>query len=251
MSKQFENNSPNFFEDNNNYFEDHHNHSNFSFDVSSNNDLFNVETPNYSDLENEIVNHFQQENQNVEPIINNPHDYKINNVVCCFNTMSTLKLKEISKVCRNSEYNPKKFPALVMRIRNPLCTANMFASGKVSVYGTKKIEDAKLAARKFCKILRKIGYKNLKLKDFRVVNIVAGFDFGFPISLYQLSIDHMNFSRYEPELFNGLIYRMIDPKLVLLIYRSGKVCIAGAKNTDQILKAIDNIKPILENFKKD
>ncbi len=29
--------------------------------------------------------------------------------------------------------------------------------------------------------------------------------------------------QYEPELFPGLIYRMADPKIVLLIFVSGKV----------------------------
>jgi len=35
--------------------------------------------------------------------------------------------------------------------------------------------------------------------------------------------------QYEPELFPGLIYRMVDPKVVLLIFVSGKVVLTGAK----------------------
>ena len=34
---------------------------------------------------------------------------------------------------------------------------------------------------------------------------------------------------YEPELFPGLIYRMKVPKVVLLIFVSGKVVLTGAK----------------------
>lgn len=33
--------------------------------------------------------------------------------------------------------------------------------------------------------------------------------------------------QYEPELFPGLIYRMADPKIVLLIFVSGKVSREG------------------------
>ena len=33
--------------------------------------------------------------------------------------------------------------------------------------------------------------------------------------------------QYEPELFPGLVYRMIDPKVVLLIFVSGKVVLTG------------------------
>jgi TATA-box binding protein (TBP) (component of TFIID and TFIIIB) len=33
--------------------------------------------------------------------------------------------------------------------------------------------------------------------------------------------------QYEPELFPGLIYRMKEPKIVLLIFVSGKVVLTG------------------------
>ena len=35
--------------------------------------------------------------------------------------------------------------------------------------------------------------------------------------------------QYEPELFPGLIYRMVHPKIVLLIFVSGKVVLTGGK----------------------
>ena len=36
-------------------------------------------------------------------------------------------------------------------------------------------------------------------------------------------------TQYEPELFPGLIYRMEKPKIVLLIFVSGKIVLTGAK----------------------
>ena len=57
-------------------------------------------------------------------------------------------------------------------------------------------------------------------------------------------------STYEPELFPGLVYRMIDPKIVLLIFVSGKVVITGAKNTDSLTIAINKIYPNLAEFRK-
>ena len=35
--------------------------------------------------------------------------------------------------------------------------------------------------------------------------------------------------QYEPELFPGLVFRMAEPKVVLLIFVSGKVVLTGAK----------------------
>lgn len=34
---------------------------------------------------------------------------------------------------------------------------------------------------------------------------------------------------YEPELFPGLIYRMVKPRIVLLIFVSGKVVLTGTR----------------------
>ena len=37
--------------------------------------------------------------------------------------------------------------------------------------------------------------------------------------------------QYEPELFPGLIYRMKEPKVVLLIFVSGKVVLTGSSHS--------------------
>jgi len=55
---------------------------------------------------------------------------------------------------------------------------------------------------------------------------------------------------YEPELFPGLIYRMVRPRIVLLIFVSGKVVLTGAKERSEIMDAFSNIYPILKSFKK-
>lgn len=38
---------------------------------------------------------------------------------------------KITQTARNAEYNPKRFQAVIMRIREPRTTALIFASGKV------------------------------------------------------------------------------------------------------------------------
>ena len=56
--------------------------------------------------------------------------------------------------------------------------------------------------------------------------------------------------KYEPELFPGLIYRMVSPKIVLLIFVSGKIVLTGAKVREQIYEAFEKIFPVLNEFKK-
>nr|XP_009606228.1 TATA-box-binding protein-like [Nicotiana tomentosiformis] len=72
-------------------------------------------------------------------------------------------------------------------------------------------------------------------------------DFDIPPCIYHLPIFLV---QYEPELFPGLIYRMKQPKIVLLIFVSGKIVITGAKVRDETYTAFENIYPVLTEFRK-
>ena len=132
-----------------------------------------------------------------------------------------------------------------MRIRDPKTTALIFASGKMVVTGAKSEDDSKLASRKYARIIQKLGF-NAKFTDFKIQNIVGSCDIRFPIRLEGLASRHHNFSSYEPELFPGLIYRMIKPKIVLLIFVSGKIVLTGAKVREEIYDAFELIYPVLQ-----
>lgn len=132
-----------------------------------------------------------------------------------------------------------------MRIREPKTTALIFASGKMVVTGAKSEDDSRLASRKYARIVQKLGF-DAKFSEFKIQNIVGSCDVKFPIRLEGLAYSHGQFSSYEPEvciilrhamsdhsntaqLFPGLIYRMLKPKVVLLIFVSGKIVLTGAK----------------------
>ena len=134
-----------------------------------------------------------------------------------------------------------------MRIREPKTTALIFASGKMVVTGAKSEDDSKLASRKYARIIQKLGF-NAKFTDFKIQNIVGSCDIKFPIRLEGLASRHHNFSSYEPELFPGLIYRMIKPKIVLLIFVSGKIVLTGAKVREEIYQAFEMIYPVLQGL---
>jgi transcription initiation factor TFIID TATA-box-binding protein len=80
--------------------------------------------------------------------------------------------------------------------------------------------------------------------------MVGSCDVRFPIQLEVLSTHHGQFVTYEPELFPGLIYRMVVPRVVLLIFVSGKVVLTGAKNKQDIDSAFKQIYPILKSYRK-
>ncbi|CAK7239797.1 MAG: TATA-binding protein (TBP) [Sporothrix thermara] len=173
----------------------------------------------------------------------------LQNIVATVNLDCRLDLKTIALHARNAEYNPKRFAAVIMRIRDPKTTALIFASGKMVVTGAKSEDDSKLASRKYARIIQKLGF-NAKFTDFKIQNIVGSCDIKFPIRLEGLASRHHNFSSYEPELFPGLIYRMIKPKIVLLIFVSGKIVLTGAKVREEIYTAFEMIYPVLQDFRK-
>lgn len=173
----------------------------------------------------------------------------LQNIVATVNLDVRLDLKAIALHARNAEYNPKRFAAVIMRIREPKTTALIFASGKMVCTGAKSEQQSKLAARKYCRIIQKLGFP-AQLKEFKIQNIVGSCDVKFPIRLEGLAYTHGYFCSYEPELFPGLIYRMKQPKIVLLIFVSGKVVLTGAKHRDEIYQAFEQIYPTLKEFRK-
>lgn len=173
----------------------------------------------------------------------------LQNIVATVNLDCRLDLKTIALHARNAEYNPKRFAAVIMRIREPKTTALIFASGKMVVTGAKSEDDSKLASRKYARIIQKLGF-NAKFTDFKIQNIVGSCDIKFPIRLEGLASRHHMFSSYEPELFPGLIYRMMKPKIVLLIFVSGKIVLTGAKVREEIYQAFELIHPVLSDFRK-
>ena len=136
-----------------------------------------------------------------------------------------------------------------MRIREPKSTALIFASGKMVCTGAKSEQEARIAARKYARILQKLKFE-VSFKEFKVQNMVGSCDVRFPIRLEGLATAHGIFCSYEPELFPGLIYRMQEPKIVLLVFVSGKVVLTGAKKREEIYQAFENIYPVLQQYKK-
>jgi len=173
----------------------------------------------------------------------------LQNIVSTVNLGCRLDLKNIALHARNAEYNPKRFAAVIMRIREPRTTALLFNSGKMVCTGAKSEEESRLAARKYARVIQKLGFP-AKFTEFKIQNMVGSCDVKFPIRLEGLALQHQQFSSYEPELFPGLIYRMMKPKIVLLIFVSGKVVLTGAKERSEIYDAFDCIYPILKNFRK-
>ena len=175
---------------------------------------------------------------------------RIQNIASTANLGVPLDLKKIALKCRNTEFNPRRFGAVIMRLREPKATALLFASGKIVVTGVRSVHNATYAAKKFAYIVEKVGFKPKEFFDFKVQNVAGTADVGFPIRLEGLVYAHSNFASYEPELFPGLIYRMLSPNVVFLIFVSGKVVITGGKKESDLSTALSRLYSTLLEFKK-
>lgn len=173
----------------------------------------------------------------------------LQNIVATVTLGVEIELDKVAQQVSNAEYSPRRFSAVIMRIREPRATALIFRTGKMIVTGTKKEEDSQTAAKKFVKILERVGFA-ATYSDFKIQNISGTVDLGFPIRLEGLMYAHPNCSTYEPELFPGLVYRLAEPKIVLLIFVSGKIVITGAKNSDMMKNGLIKVYPLLLPFRK-
>ena len=156
------------------------------------------------------------------------------------NLSTKVELDKVAQTARNAEYNPKRFQAVIMRIREPRTTALIFASGKMIITGARSEDDAMNAGKKYTAIVQKVGFP-AEFREFKVQNITATCDVGFPIRIEGLSFANSSVSTYEPELFPGLVYRMVDPKVVMLIFVSGKIVLTGARSTEALSLAFTKL----------
>ena len=165
-------------------------------------------------------------------------DYKIENVVATVVVEITEKidLNIIARKYAEVEYNPERFPGLVMRIEKPRATILIFSTGKMVVTGLRKAAEAPKVVEKVVKNIRKAGIK-VSNPEITIQNIVASGDLHTNIDLNMAAIV-MEYAMYEPEVFPGLIYRMQDPKTVFLIFSTGRIVCTGAKRKDIVRDAV-------------
>ncbi|KAK4184853.1 TATA-box-binding protein [Podospora australis] len=173
---------------------------------------------------------------------------KIQNVVATVSLECRLDLKVIAQQARNVEFNRNRFHALVMRIRDPKTTTLIFASGKLVITGAKSESLARLAARKHARAIQKCGF-DPKFKNFKVQNFVGSVSLGFHVRLEGLARACWRSSRYEPEVFPGLVFRRANWPGVCLVFMNGKIVITGAKSEDEVHDTFVRLYPILLDYK--
>lgn len=169
----------------------------------------------------------------------------IENVVASATLHQRVDLNAVVKGYPGVEYRPEQFPGLVFRLKRPKTATLIFNSGKMVCTGAKSEKEARRAVKKVVKELKKGGIIIISKPEMKIQNIVASASLGGLIDLEKAAYD-LGKTMYEPEQFPGLIYRMAVPKVVILLFASGKLVCTGAKKEQDVYDAVAKLHIILE-----
>jgi transcription initiation factor TFIID TATA-box-binding protein len=170
---------------------------------------------------------------------------RIENVVSSVTLNQKIDLNAVVKGNPLVEYRPEKFPGLVFRLKKPKTAILIFSTGKMVCTGAKSEKESKRAVMKVVKELKKSGIVIVGKPEINVVNIVASANLLGRIELEDCAYS-LGKTMYEPEQFPGLIYRMDEPKVVILLFASGKLVCTGATKEEDVYIAVDNLHKDLE-----
>jgi len=170
---------------------------------------------------------------------------KIENVVATAALKQDVDLNAIVQVFPNIKYLPEVFPGLVYRLKEPKTATLIFSSGKMVCTGAKSEQQAKEAVMKVVDDLKNNGIITIDKPDIQIQNIVASGGLGGTIDLDKATYS-LKRVMYEPEQFPGLIYRMEEPKVVVLLFSTGKLVCVGAKKEEEVYRATAKLQETLE-----
>ncbi|MBS7270183.1 MAG: TATA-box-binding protein [Candidatus Freyarchaeota archaeon] len=165
----------------------------------------------------------------------------IENVVASVTINQKIDLEKTARATLNVEYDPEQFPGLVYRLEKPKTATLIFSSGKMVCTGAKSEKEVHKAVNLILKDLRDVGIIDVNSEPIiQIQNIVASASLGTDLNL-ELAAYTLPNVMYEPEQFPGLIYRMKNPKVVLLLFTTGKLVVTGAKREEEIYTAVENV----------
>jgi transcription initiation factor TFIID TATA-box-binding protein len=164
---------------------------------------------------------------------------RVVNVVASATLGQRVNLNAVVKGFSNAKFPSERFPGLAFRLKRPKTTSLIFRSGKIVCTGGKSEKEAMRAVDNIIKELSERGIIIPRRPEVKINNIVASANLGRMVDL--ASACRLQKTIYEPEQFPALIYQMDDPKVVFLIFSTGRLICAGAKNEKEIHLAIKEL----------
>ena len=173
---------------------------------------------------------------------------RIENVVASTSLGDELDLHSVAVALNGAEYEPEQFPGVIYRLKEPKTAVLLFRSGKVVCTGGKSKRQVDESVRVVSEMIRKGGQKVLPHPKIQVQNIVATSDLESEINLTTVAVTlGLDRVEYEPEQFPGLVCRLTEPRVVVLLFGSGKLVCTGARRPSDVSLAVEKIAEELED----
>lgn len=165
--------------------------------------------------------------------------FKVVNVVASASLGQRINLNAIIEAFSNARFPSERFPGVVFKTKRPRTSTLIFSSGNIVCAGGKSEAKARKAVQI---VVRKLSKERIiipKETKVKINNIVVSGKLMQKVDIDLLS--QLHGAMYEPELFPALIYRLDKPKVVFLIFPSGKVVCAGSKSESEVKQAFKNL----------
>ena len=181
----------------------------------------------------------------------NPDDpLHVHNIVVAGSVADAIDLDPGVASIREDSFDRKRFPGAVWHMQDPKAVALIFSSGKIVLTGLMRQEDIAPALQNLLAMLAKAGICCTADPYVKVRNIVCTCNLGTGCNLVRIVAALMDreWVEYEPESFPGLVCRISDPKVVVLLFSSGKAVITGGTNMADVRRGLGVFMEKLEGI---
>jgi transcription initiation factor TFIID TATA-box-binding protein len=175
-------------------------------------------------------------------------DYKIENVVAKADTRTKINLRELAGQFDNIEYEPARFPGLIMHLNDLSGALIFFQNGKIILTGMQDVEVVSRILKSVIQKLKDRGFEFLQQPEVDIQNIVASSELHKILNLNAIAITlGQENVEYNPEKFEGLLYRVGNTSIETVVFKSGKIICTGAKSLDEVEVALNHLLSDLES----
>jgi transcription initiation factor TFIID TATA-box-binding protein len=153
---------------------------------------------------------------------------------------------KVMRLYKNVEFPKKNFPALTIRFRPPRgSTFLVFSTGQTVGCGTDSDDALAFGFQKMRQSFNKNGFR-CSLMPINIENRVYSFKLATPIQISEFEYEDGFGSIWAPNVFPGLVYKMFDPPISVLVFESGSLMMTGVKREEHLTLALSHLIPILQ-----
>ena len=166
---------------------------------------------------------------------------EIGNVVASSALGQEIDLESVALDLSSADFDPERFPGLIYRPDTAEATCLIFRSGQITCSGAATVEEAHETIHAAVDALQDLGIE-ANNPDVAVQNVVLSGDLEETLHLEAVAVGlGLENVEYEPEQFPGLIYRLDDTNIAILLFGPGSVVITGAKTRNEAEAALGEV----------